>query len=198
MMFFYKFYTRTINRNFGSFANPLIPSSRDGFAIISVLVIMALLGVIAVPLLNTINKSRESAISIRVASHLSHEARENFEIGVHLTKLDGGIPSFFKTGISTSILPMGTACIERINAADNEYLGQLTIGNPNLKHSLVSTSNNRKVATIALNNGRQTGTAFEEIVIISCAMAETGEMGVYAGKLAVIDGAFHPINFGQF
>ena len=171
---------------------------RDGFAIISVLVVITLLGAIAVPLLNSVNKSRESAISIRVASHLGHEARENFEIGFHLTKLDGGIPRFFKTGASASVIPVGEACLKRINAVDNEYLGGFTIFDPNIRHSPITVSNNRKVVTFAYNNGRATGAVFEELVIISCAMSETGELGVYAGKLGAIDGSFYPINFGQF
>ena len=176
----------------------MLPKSRDGFAIISVLVVITLLGAIAVPLLNTVNKSRESAISIRVASHLGHEARENFEIGFHLTKLDGGIPRFFKTGISGSVIPIGTACFKRINAVDNEYLSGFDIFDPNIRHSPMTSSNNRNVVTFAYNNGRKTGAVFEELVIISCAMSETGEIGVYAGKLGVIDGSFYPINFGQF
>jgi hypothetical protein len=178
--------------------NQIFPKTRDGFAIISVLVVITLLGAIAVPLLNTVNKSRESAISIRVASHLGHEARENFEIGFHLTKLDGGIPRFFKTGISSSVIPIGTACLKRINTVDNEYLGGFDIFDPNIRHSPITVSNNRSVVTFAYNNGRKTGAVFEELVIISCAMSETGEIGVYAGKLGVIDGSFYPINFGQF
>lgn len=178
--------------------NYIFPKTRDGFAIISVLVVITLLGAIAVPLLNTVNKSRESATSIRVASHLEHEARENFEIGFHLTKLDGGIPRFFKTGISGSVIPIGTACFKRINAVDNEYLGGFDIFDPNIRHSPMTTSNNRNVVTFAYNNGRKTGAVFEELVIMSCAMSETGEIGVYAGKLGVIDGSFYPINFGQF
>ena len=170
----------------------------DGFAIISVLVVITLLGVIAVPLLNSVNKSWESAISIRVASHLGHEARENFEIVFHLTKLDGGIPSFFKTGASASVIPVGEACMKRINAVDNEYLGGFTIFDANIRHSPMTLSNNRKVVTFAYDNGRATGAVFEELVIISCAMSETGEIGVYAGKLGVIDGSFYPINYGQF
>ena len=171
---------------------------RDGFAIISVLVVITLLGAIAVPLLNTVNKSRESAVSIRVASHLTHEARENFEIGFHLTKLDGGIPRFFKTGVSASVMPIGTACLKRIDTVDNEYLGGISISDPKIRHSPMTTSNNRKVATFAYSNGIKTGAVFEELVIISCAMSETGEIGIYAGKLALIDGSFYPINYGQF
>lgn len=178
--------------------NRMFPKTRDGFAIISVLVVITLLGAIAVPLLNTVNKSKESAISIRVASHLGHEARENFEIGFHLTKLDGGIPRFFKTGASASVIPIGTACLKRINAVDNEYLGGFDIFDPNIHHSPLTVSNKRSVVTFAYNNGRKTGAVFEELVIISCAMSETGEIGVYAGKLGVIDGSFYPINYGQF
>lgn len=171
---------------------------RAGFAIISVLVIVTLLGAIAVPLLNTVHKSRESAVSLRVTSHLGHEARENFELGFHMTKLDGGIPSFFKTGISPSVIPIGTACFKRINAVDNEYLGGFDIFDPNIHHSPMTVSNNRSVVTFAYDNGRKTGAVFEELVIVSCAMSETGEIGVYAGKLGVIDGSFYPINYGQF
>ena len=178
--------------------NHIFPRTRDGFAIISVLVVITLLGAIAVPLLNTVNKSRESAISIRVASYLEHEARENFEIGFHLTKLDGGIPRFFKTGVSASVIPIGTACLKRINTVDNEYLGGFDIFDPNIRHSPLTVSSNRSVVTFAYNNGRKTGAVFEELVIISCAMSQTGEIGVYAGKLGVIDGSFYPINFGQF
>ena len=178
--------------------NHIFPRTRDGFAIISVLVVITLLGAIAVPLLNTVIKSRESAISIRVASYLEHEARENFEIGFHLTKLDGGIPRFFKTGVSASVIPIGTACLKRINTVDNEYLGGFDIFDPNIRHSPLTVSSNRSVVTFAYNNGRKTGAVFEELVIISCAMSQTGEIGVYAGKLGVIDGSFYPINFGQF
>lgn len=173
-------------------------SKRDGFAIISVLVIISILGVIAVPLLNTVSKSREDAISIQVATHLGHEARENFEIGFHLTKLDGGIPRFFRTGVSSSALPIGTACLNRLNTIDSEYTGGLSILNPKIRHSPMTTSNNRTVVTFAYNNGRKTGAVFEELIIISCAMAESGQISVYAGKLGVIDGSFYPINYGQF
>ncbi|WP_438997038.1 hypothetical protein [Candidatus Puniceispirillum sp.] len=176
----------------------IISESRAGFAIISVLVIITLLGAIAVPLLNTVNHSRKSAVSLRVTSHLGHEARENFELGFHMTKLDGGIPSFFKTGISPSVIPIGVACFKRINAVDNEYLGNFDISSPNIRHSPMTVSNKRSVVTFAYNNGRQTGAVFEELVIVSCAMSETGEIGVYAGKLGVIDGSFYPINYGQF
>ena len=123
---------------------------------------------------------------------------ENFEIGFHLTKLDGGIPRFFKTGVSASVIPIGTACLKRINAVDNEYLGGFHLFDPNIRHSPMTSSNNRNVVTFAYNNGRKTGAVFEELVIISCAMSETGEIGVYAGKLGAIDGSFYPINFGQF
>ncbi|WP_348721237.1 hypothetical protein [uncultured Candidatus Puniceispirillum sp.] len=197
-MTFIKNYLHNSNTDIQDHYSEMGLQKRNGFAIISVLVVITLLGAIAVPLLNTVNKSRESAISIRVATHLGHEARENFEIGFHLTKLDGGIPSFFKTGASASVISIGNACLKRINAVDNEYLGGFTIGDPNIRHSPITISNNRKVVTFAYNNGRKTGAVFEELVIISCAMSETGEMGVYAGKLGVIDGSFYPINFGQF
>lgn len=176
----------------------IISEPRAGFAIISVLVIITLLGAIAVPLLNTVSQSRKSAVSLRVTTHLGHEARENFELGFHMTKLDGGIPSFFKTGISPSAVPIGTACFKRINAVDSEYLGGFTIRDPNIRHSPMTVSNNRSVITFAYNNGRKTGAVFEELVIVSCAMSETGEIGIYAGKLGVIDGSFYPINYGQF
>ena len=176
----------------------IISAPRAGFAIISVLVIVTLLGAIAVPLLNTVNHSRKSAISLRVASHLGHEARENFEVGFHLTKLDGGIPSFYKKGISISVIPIAKACYKRIDAVDSEYLGGFTFWNPNIRHSPMTVSNNRSVVTFAFNNGRKTGAVFEELVIVSCAMSETGEIGIYAGKLGVIDGSFYPINYGQF
>lgn len=197
-MTFIKNYLHNSNTDIQDHYSEMGLQKRNGFAIISVLVVITLLGAIAVPLLNTVNKSRESAISIRVATHLGHEARENFEIGFHLTKLDGGIPSFFKTGASASVISIGNACLKRINAVDNEYLGGFTIGDSNIRHSPITISNNRKVVTFAYNNGRKTGAVFEELVIISCAMSETGEMGVYAGKLGVIDGSFYPINFGQF
>ncbi|MDB2389935.1 hypothetical protein N9X12_01750 [Alphaproteobacteria bacterium] len=187
-----------LNENPESYFDHISIKNQDGFAIISVLVVITLLGAIAVPLLNTVNKSRESAISIRVASHLGHEARENFEIGFHLTKLDGGIPRFFNRGVSASVIAIGTACLNRISAVDNEYLGGLLLSDPDLHHSPITLSNKRSVVTFAYDNGRRTGAVFEELVIISCAMSETGEIGVYAGKLGVIDGSFYPINYGQF
>ena len=67
----------------------------EGFALVIVMVVIAALTASAIPLLGTVNTNQASTVKQRVTSRLVVEARENLELGVHLTKLAGGVPAYY-------------------------------------------------------------------------------------------------------
>ena len=58
------------------------PSSRDGIALLSVLLIVALLGLTAVPMLEVTRRTQERAIKQQLLALLNKVAKENLEIGI--------------------------------------------------------------------------------------------------------------------
>jgi hypothetical protein len=170
---------------------------RDGFAMISVLMLIALLGVTVVPMMDMIKRSKENQIKQRVIAHLVQEARENLEVAVYLVKAAEGVPNGYATTPSPQVENIAKSCSNRIAAIDPDLLGVEGLTNTStVFNTLATKANNRLVASFVVD--RSTDPRFLRYTIVSCASAETGEIGIYAAELAALEGAFYTLSFGQF
>ena len=93
-----------------------------GFAIVLALIIVAMIAIITTPLLLLVERTAGSSFEQRVSSHLSHEARENLELGVYLTKIAGGPPSYFTAVTSPESIELATACERRLQVINADQL----------------------------------------------------------------------------
>ena len=173
--------------------------TEEGFALIAAVIIVAILSVVAIPLMTVVQQNQKSTVQQRVTSHLSHEARENLELGVYLTKLAGGIPTYFTDTLSADAQTLARACDTRLAVADNSLLvaDDLTLLD-NSSVSAVTTVNNRMGATFIVDKGTSSDSRFERFLVVSCSLLENLAVSVLASELAKVEGSFYTLNLAEY
>ena len=179
--------------------------SVDGFAMLSVLLIMVLLSITTVPLVQMVARNKKLVQEHQIQALLYQEAKENLEIGTYLIKLQGGIPMNDYTMNSVSlpgnVEQIARRCERRIRAVDDEFLGMISLSAtmppaPPVWHSSTATSNNREVVIfMAFNNQSD---AYEKYIVVACASSQNDGLGVFASELISVDGGFFTLSHGQF
>jgi len=164
---------------------------------VSVLMIIAFLGVSMVPLMDMIRRSKETQTRQRIQAHLGKEARENLEVAIYLVKAANGVPNGYSSNQSATVAGIARSCSTRIKAVDPEFLGPQGLTNSGTVFSTLATrANNRSLASFVVDRSKDP--RFLRYAVVTCASAETGEMGIYAAELAALDGAYYTLTFGQF
>ena len=170
---------------------------QDGFAMVSVLFIIALLSVTVVPLMDMVRLNKETQIRQQITTNLGQEARENLEVAVYLVKAAEGVPDGYSNTPSTEVTTLARSCSARIAAIDPNLLGAQGLLNTQTTYSTrASTASNRLVASFIVN--RSNDPRFLRFVIVTCASAKSGEIGIYASEIAALNGAYYTLSFGQF
>lgn len=173
--------------------------TEEGFALIAAVVIVAILSVISIPLMTVVQQNQKSTIQQRVTSHLSHEARENLELGVYLTKLSNGVPSYFVSTLNADAQILADACDTRLSAADRTLLRDenLTLAD-NSSVSPVTSVNGRLAGTFIVDKGTTSDSRFERYLIVSCAVSENLALSVVTSEIAKVEGSFYTLNLAEY
>ena len=172
---------------------------QEGFALIAALGLVAILSVTTVPLLNLVAQNQKTSVDQRVTSHLYHEARENLELGVYLTKLSNGTPAYFSASFGATETEFANACQRRINVVSPEVLrnGALTIAG-NGVHGPFTLENGREAAVFVVNKGNVDDSRFDNFLVISCARSVRGDMGLLSSELSYLRGSYFSLNLNQY
>jgi len=174
----------------------------DGFAMLSVLLIMVLLSITTVPLMDMVARNKKLAIEQQVRTHLNQAAKENLEIGIYLVKLANGIPnadySLNSASMPAAVESMGTACTRRINVVDPEFLESRNLGSRTdpVWHNTITTNARRSVIVFMTTTGESS--AYTKYIVVACARAENEAIGVFGAELVGVDGGFYTVSHGRF
>lgn len=173
----------------------------DGFAILSVLLVVFLLSITAVPMMQIVARNEQRSQELRILAYLEQEARENLEIGIYALKLADGIPQNYVANVvnlSPDMADLARKCTARIFAIDAELLVGLRLDRPTdpVWHNIIATSNQRWGA-IFIAQVTPPG-SYERFIIVACNAANNGLIAVHGAEIAVVNGGYHTINFGRY
>jgi type II secretory pathway pseudopilin PulG len=171
---------------------------QDGFALASVLLVIVVISIAAVPLLDMVTRNRDTATKAQIQSHLYEEAREALELTVYQVKLAKGYPAHFRTGADGGSWPVADTCTNRIAAVDQDLLNRTRLTADEIRKIAVSISSGRQIASFVLHKQPTEGVRFDRYVVVACARATSGEIGVYATEIAIQDGIIHVLKTGRF
>lgn len=182
---------------------PAIPTNHavtaeSGFAIVLALIIVAMIAIITTPLLLLVERTAGSTFEQRVSSHLSHEARENLELGVYLTKIAGGPPNYFTPVTSAASVELATACERRLTAINADQLNGHSLTDNVTTHSPVTISATRKSGVFVVNKGTEQDSRYDRYLVVSCALGTKGELGLLTSELASITGSYFTLNLNEY
>jgi len=170
----------------------------NGYALASVLLIMVVLTVSAVPLLDAVMRNRKIVTTQRIMSHLNQEARENLEFGIYAVKLAEGFPPSFARGGVPATRQVALACTKRLNRTDPNLLGGTSLVDQTVRQTQSVTVNRRTAVTFVLNKPITAQNRLNRFVIASCAMATAGELSVFATEIAQVSDGFRTLKSGQY
>ena len=176
----------------------LAPQSVDGFALASVLLVIVVLSLTAVPLLDMVMKNRENATAIRIISHLQAEARENLELSIYQVKLSKGFPPHYAAGGLPETQSIASQCTRRVHAINPEFLEGVSLLDPQIRQTNLTAMRGRQTASFVHRKPPSAKSAFDRYVIVSCALAAGGQIAIFGSEIASADGNFHTLSSGQF
>ena len=172
----------------------------DGFALVAALLIVSVMTVAAIPLMNVVGTSQESAVKQQVVVNLSNDARENLELAVYLTKSSGGTPGYFNTTHTPASTAMAQPCQARINAADPSLIGagnSLTLLT-NAAVAPVTSIGTRRTTTFVVDKGTSGDDRYHRYLVASCEIADNFGISVFTSELANIQGSFYTLNLNEY
>lgn len=173
-------------------------AERDGIALLSVILIVALLGLMAAPMMEVTRETQKRAIKQQLLTLLNKEAKEYLEIGIYAVQSADGIPESFIKTQSQDIRNVAEICDRRVRAIDAEMLGSARLNdNSTVYNSQVTVARNRQVAQFIIDKTK-TGDNYKRFAILSCATAIDGSLGVYGAEIASMQRAYYTIRFGRF
>lgn len=174
------------------------PASREGIALLSVILIVALLSIMAVPMMEVTRKTQERAIKQQLLTLLNKEAKEYLEIGIYAVQSADGIPKSFVRLQSAQLRKLADICDRRVRTIDPAMLGSARLSdNATVYNSQVTTANNRQVAQFIVDKTTQ-GDNYKRYAVVSCATANDGSLGVYGAEIASMKRAYYTLKFGRF
>ena len=172
--------------------------SKDGVALMSVLLIILVLGITAVPMLELARQTKERAIRQQILTLLKKEAKEYLEIGVYSVQLADGIPPGYSTVQSQTTAQLAEKCEKRIQAIDPKILGSSGLrDNTTVFNSDITIAEGRRVGQFVVDKSNPAD-RYKRYAIISCATSSTGELGIYGAEVASVNNAYYTISFGSF
>lgn len=174
------------------------PVTADGVALMSVLLIILVLGITAVPMLELARQTKERAQRQQILTLLKKEAKEYLEIGVYSVQLADGIPAGFTTTKTEQMTELASQCEKRIQAIDPKLLGSAGLSdNTTVYNSDITLAKGRRVGQFVVDKSNAADT-YKRYAIVSCATASTGELGIYGAEVASANNAYYTISFGGF
>ena len=177
-----------------------LQKQEDGFALVAAVLIVSVMTVAAIPLMNVVGTSQESAVKQQVVVNLSNDARENLELAVYLTKSSGGTPGYFNTTHTPASTAMAQPCQARINAADPSLIGadnSLTLLT-NAAVAPVTSIGTRRTTTFVVDKGTSGDDRYHRYLVASCAIADNFGISVFTSELANIQGSFYTLNLNEY
>jgi len=164
-----------------------------------VMVVIAALSASAIPLLGTVNKNQSSTIKQRVTSRLTVEARENLELGVHMTKLAGGVPAYYRNSFSADATRLATGCERRLDAVEPRLLltGALSLTS-DARVSPIDSVNGVLTGIFILEKGTVEDSRYERFLVVGCALDASNGISVATSEMARIQGSFYVLNFTEY
>lgn len=171
---------------------------RDGIAILAVVLIIALISLMAIPMLEVARKTNERAVKQQVITLLNKEAKEYLEIGIYAVQLADGIPKNFTRTQSAQVRKLAKTCDRRVRTIDREMLGTASLSdNSSVYNSQVTVARNRNVAQFIVDKTTP-GDNYKRYAIIACATSQAGDLGVYGAEIASLKRSYYTLKFGQF
>ena len=181
----------------GAAGNPN-PVSREGIALLSVVLIIALIGLMAVPMLEVTRNTQERAIKQQLLTLLNKEAKEYLEIGIYSVQTADGVPKSFNRTQSPQLRNLAEICDRRVRIIDPEMLGTARLSdNTTVYNSQVTVANNRQIAQFIVDK-TPSGDNYKRYALVSCATAHDGSLGVYGAEIASMKRSYYTLKFGQF
>lgn len=178
--------------------DPMAVPVKQGFALASVLLVIVVISITVVPLMDMVMRNRSVVASARIVSHLQQEAREAMELSLYQVKLAKGFPAHFLTGVATESRRIADICYSRIVTVDDEFLGDNRLSDEKVRKTKVSASNNRQTASFVIQKPPNSQIKYTRYVVVSCVVAEAGQVGIYATEIAFVGNNFHVLKSGQF
>ena len=170
----------------------------DGIAILAVVLIIALISLMAVPMLEIARKTNERAVKQQVIALLNKEAKEYLEIGIYAVQLANGIPKNFKRTQPAQLRELATICDRRVRTIDPDMLGVANLAdNATVYNSQVTVARNRNVAQFIVDKTKSEDN-YKRYAIIACATSQAGDLGVYGAEIASLKRSYYTLKFGQF
>jgi len=178
----------------------MMPASgmQDGFALASVLLVIVVISIAAVPLLDMVTRNRDTATKAQIQSHLHEDAREALELTLYQVKLAKGYPAHFRTGPAGDSWLVADSCTNRIAALDQDLLDRTRLTADSIRKTAVSISSGRQIASFVLHKQPTERVRFDRYVVVACARAKSGDIGVHATEIAIQDGTIHVLKTGRF
>ena len=178
---------------------PRQQTASEGFALVIVMVVIAALSASAIPLLGTVNKNQTSTIKQRVTSRLIVEARENLELGVHVTKLAGGVPAYYRNTFSADATRLAEVCERRLDAVEP---GLLLTGTLSLtadgRVSPIDVVEDALTGIFVVDKGSVEDSRYDRFLVVGCAFHPDMGISVAASELARIQGSFYTLTFTEY
>ena len=173
----------------------------DGFAILSVLLVVLLLSITAVPMMQIVAQNEKRSQELRILAYLEQEARENLEIGIYSLKLADGIPeNYVPTSVhmSPQLTDLATKCTNRVNAIDLDLLVGMRLESTTapIWHNVVAKSNERWGSIFMLHLNPAGG--YERYIIVACNVAANSSIAVHGAEVATVNGGYHTLSFGRY
>lgn len=173
-------------------------AKRDGIAILAVVLIIALLSLMAIPMLEVARQTNERAIKQQLIALLNKEAKEYLEIGIYAVQLADGIPASFTRSQPAQLRTLAEICDRRVRTIDPEMLGVARLtDNATVYNSQVTVARNRNVAQFIIDK-TTAGDNYKRFAIIACATSQMGDLGVYGAEIASMRRSYYTLKFGQF
>ena len=173
-------------------------AARDGIAILSVVLIVALLGLMAVPIMEVTRRTHERAIQQQLLTLLNKEAKEYLELGIYAVQVADGVPGSFGQAQSPQLRKLAKICDRRVRTIDPDMLGTARLtDNATVHNSQITVASQRQVAQFIIDKTR-TDDNYKRFTIVSCATAHNGALGVYGAEIASMKRGYFTLKFGQF
>ena len=171
---------------------------RDGIAILAVVLIVALISLMAIPMMEVARKTNERAVKQQVIALLNKEAKEYLEIGIYAVQLADGVPASFTRSQPAQLRELAEICDRRVRKIDPEMLGPARLtDNATVYNSQVTVARNRNVAQFIIDK-TSAGDNYKRYAIVACATSQAGDLGVYGAEIASMRRSYFTLKFGQF
>ena len=185
-------------RTKAEFQRSFLQQTDDGFALASVLLVIVVLSLTAIPLLDMVIRNRENATTIQIISHLQAEARENLELSLYQVKLSNGFPPHYAIGGLPETQMIANRCTRRIHAVSPAFLDGVSLVDSAVRQTNLTEMRGRQTASFVHRKLPTVKSPFDRYVVVSCALAAGGQIAIFGTKIIIDNGSFHTLSYGQY